>query len=193
VVKPAQHERYAPILAAVDTDPHDGRKDGLNSTIMDLATSLAQLEQSELHVAHAWTMFEEPYLRHGDGMPADQLAKALGEVQKMHQKKLDQLIGQYELENLQHAIHLRKGEAAAVIPELAHEKQVDLIVMGTVCRTGIAGFFIGNTAEKILQDVDCSVLTVKPEGFVTPVTVEAARRQIEGESSARTGLLNASG
>ena len=58
-----------------------------------------------------------------------------------------------------------------MIPKLAHEKQVDLIVMGTVCRTGIGGFFIGNTAEKILQDVDCSVLTVKPEGFVSPVTV----------------------
>ena len=73
--------------------------------------------------------------------------------------------------HLQHRIHLVKGEAALVIPKLAHEKQVDLIVMGTVCRTGIAGFFIGNTAEKILQDVDCSVLTVKPEGFVSPVTV----------------------
>ena len=70
-----------------------------------------------------------------------------------------------------HRIHLGKGEAALVIPKLAHQKQVDLIVMGTVCRTGIAGFFIGNTAEKILQDVDCSVLTVKPEGFVSPVTV----------------------
>ena len=43
--------------------------------------------------------------------------------------------------------------------------------MGTVCRTGIAGFFIGNTAEKTLQQVDCSVLMVKPEGFVSPVTV----------------------
>jgi hypothetical protein len=41
--------------------------------------------------------------------------------------------------------------------------------MGTVCRTGIPGFFIGNTAEKILDEVDCSVLTVKPEAFQTPV------------------------
>jgi len=41
--------------------------------------------------------------------------------------------------------------------------------MGTVCRTGVAGLFIGNTAEKVLRQVDCSLLTVKPEGFVTPV------------------------
>ena len=171
VVKPAQHERYARILAAVDTDPDDDSKDALNSTIMDLATSLAQLEQSELHVVHAWTMFEEDYAIHRDVVPADQLTNALREVQEKHQKKLDQLLGKYELKELQHEIHLRKGAAAAVIPRLAHDKQIDLIVMGTVCRTGIAGFFIGNTAEKILQEVDCSVLTVKPEGFVSPVNV----------------------
>ncbi|MDJ0891306.1 MAG: universal stress protein, partial [Gammaproteobacteria bacterium] len=39
----------------------------------------------------------------------------------------------------------------------------------TVGRTGIPGFFIGNTAENLLSQVECSVLTVKPSGFVTPV------------------------
>ena len=34
------------------------------------------------------------------------------------------------------------------------------------------GFFIGNTAESVLQQVNCSVLTVKPEGFVSPVTLD---------------------
>jgi nucleotide-binding universal stress UspA family protein len=50
------------------------------------------------------------------------------------------------------------------------EQDIDLLVMGTVCRTGISGFLIGNTAEEVLNQIDCSVLTVKPEGFVTPVT-----------------------
>ncbi len=59
-----------------------------------------------------------------------------------------------------------------MIPELAYKEKVDLIIMGTVCRTGIAGFFIGNTAEKVLQQVHCSVLTVKPDGFATPVILD---------------------
>jgi nucleotide-binding universal stress UspA family protein len=46
---------------------------------------------------------------------------------------------------------------------------VDLVVMGTVARAGIPGFFMGNTAESILNQIDCSVLTVKPPGFVSPV------------------------
>jgi len=48
---------------------------------------------------------------------------------------------------------------------------VDLIVMGTLSRTGIPGYFIGNTSESILSQVNCSVLTMKPPGFVSPVTL----------------------
>jgi len=43
--------------------------------------------------------------------------------------------------------------------------------MGTVARTGIPGLIIGNTAESILSDIDCSLLAVKPEGFVTPISM----------------------
>jgi len=44
--------------------------------------------------------------------------------------------------------------------------------MGTVGRVGIPGFFIGNTAEEILKRVECSVLAIKPAGFVSPVGAE---------------------
>jgi universal stress protein E len=171
VVKPAHHERYARILAAVDPDPDDDTKDALNGTIMELATSLAQLEQSELHAVHAWTMYGEYLLRDRGRLPEQQMATWLRKTLDRHELALDRLLREFGVTPLAHRIHLVKGEAALVIPTLADEKQVDLIVMGTVCRTGIAGFFIGNTAEEILQVVDCSVLTVKPEGFVSPVTV----------------------
>ena len=36
----------------------------------------------------------------------------------------------------------------------------------------VPGFIVGNIAETILNHIDCSVLAVKPEGFVTPVTLE---------------------
>jgi universal stress protein E len=58
-----------------------------------------------------------------------------------------------------------------VIPDLAEELRAELIVMGTVRHTGIEGMLIGSTAETILHRIDCSVLAVKPEGFVTPVTI----------------------
>ncbi len=46
--------------------------------------------------------------------------------------------------------------------------------MGTVARTGFSAFLIGNTAETILQRLECSVLAVKPDRFVSPVVLEKA-------------------
>lgn len=73
-------------------------------------------------------------------------------------------------------LHL-KGRPALTLIRRVEEEKIDTIVMGTVARVGIAGFFIGNTAETILGRVSCSVLAVKPEGFVTPVTMDTAPRE----------------
>jgi len=44
--------------------------------------------------------------------------------------------------------------------------------MGTISRAGIAGLLVGNTAERLLDQLDCSLLTVKPGDFVSPVGLE---------------------
>jgi len=41
--------------------------------------------------------------------------------------------------------------------------------MGTVARTGILGCLMGNTAENIVVELKCSLLALKPGGFVSPV------------------------
>ncbi len=51
----------------------------------------------------------------------------------------------------------------------ANENRIDLLVLGTIGRSGIAGLLMGNTAERILNKVECSVLAVKPEGFVSSI------------------------
>ena len=68
-------------------------------------------------------------------------------------------------------VHPHHGTAATVIPELARQLHADLVAIGTVARTGIAGWLIGNTAEAILEQLQCSVVAVKPSGFVSPVTL----------------------
>ena len=49
---------------------------------------------------------------------------------------------------------------------------IDLVVMGSVGRSGLSGMLIGNTAERILRKLPCSVLVVKPDGFVSPVRLD---------------------
>lgn len=78
----------------------------------------------------------------------------------------------YTSEYLKPQTHLLEGSPRQDIPAISKEIKADLVVMCTVARTGISGFFMGNTAETILNQLDCSVLAIKPQGFVTPVTFE---------------------
>lgn len=90
-------------------------------------------------------------------------------ISEEHQCMLRDLLERFDLSPLTCQTHSIEGDACSVIPEVAAREQVDLIVMGTVARVGLEGYFIGNTAETVLNRVACSVLTIKPEGFVSPI------------------------
>ncbi len=85
--------------------------------------------------------------------------------------KLDTVLGNQGSDYLKPEVHFLEGDADETIPRLAIEKKVDLVIMGTISRTGLPGFMMGNTAESILNQLACSVLAIKPEGFVSPVTL----------------------
>ena len=176
LMKKSKRRQYARVLAAVDPDSDEKPRDALNTLIMDLATSLAAEDESELHVVNAWDFAAESTLRHSgflkiSGKEVDKLTRAQRKKKKV---ALDTLLDGYEGIDRKKKVHLLKGDAKKVIPDFARKKRAELVVMGTVGRTGIQGFFIGNTAEEILNQVECSVLAVKPPGFQTPVPDEPA-------------------
>ncbi len=171
LMKPGRVQSYDRIMAAVDVEPSMIEDTQLNNKIMQFATSLAQTENSELHIVHVWKKPEINYLTdEQDYLPPDDISRLYNEAKNMHIKWLNEFLEQYK--DQQYQRHLEEGTAGRVIPEFAEQYQVDLIVMGTICRTGIPGFFIGNTAEKILYRIDCSVLAVKPEGFISPIQLD---------------------
>jgi universal stress protein E len=169
VIKPSQRRKFARIMAAVDVDAHCRESISLNRKIMKLSTLLTRMENSDFHIVHAWALYGETILSAHGEINKGSLDRIKGETRKQHKTWLDAFVKKYSPETPEDRIHLLKGRAEKVIPEVAKRKGIELIVMGTVCRRGIAGFFMGNTAEKVLQQVDCSVLTVKPDGFVSPV------------------------
>ena len=171
LVKAEQGQRYGQIMAAVDVDPATMNESDLNNKIMELATSLSRIENSKLHVVYTWEKPDLIYLTgEYDYSPSPAFIKSCDEAKHMHIKWLKEFLAQYKEEQYQE--HILEGSAGRFLPEFAEQHQIDLIVMGTVCRTGIPGFFIGNTAEKILHRIDCSVLAVKPDGFVSPVQLD---------------------
>lgn len=170
IVKPSKRKNYARIVAAIDPDPSVPANAELNNLILNLATSLARQEKSELLIVHTWHLQGEDMLRSiRTGLSELEVDEIAMETRKIHEEWLDELIGRHRLKGIDFKVHLLKGDAGKIIPALVQKKRADLVVMGTVARTGIEGFLIGNTAEKILRNVDCSVLTVKPETFKTPI------------------------
>ena len=186
MVRPQTGESFDRILAAVDVDDSYPTKElkthqALNEMVIELASSLAVSEFAELHVVHAWEAIGEDIMRHGIFMqkPENEVNAYVDQVHRHHAQLLDTLIkkvgarlGEDAADYINPRIHMPKGSARKVIPEIANELQVDCIIMGTVARTGVPGLFMGNTAETILDQLDCSVLAIKPPGFVTPVTLE---------------------
>ncbi len=185
LVKPESSKTVQRILAAVDVDdtypPEElNTRRQLNFQILEMASSLALSEFAKLHVVHVWEAIAENTLRGAFlDMTEEKIIAYVRRVQQQHEKNMSILMdetkrkfGQDALEYLKPQTRLLKGHPRKEIPVFAKEIEADLVVMGTVARTGLSGFFMGNTAETILNQLDCSVLAIKPHGFKTPVTLE---------------------
>ncbi len=176
---------YRRILAAVDVDdmypPEElETRRTLNRGILELAGALALADFAELHVGSVWEAIGESFLR-GAFMEAtaDQVAAYVDNARQRSAASLDRLMGELNdilgkdaVDYLRPQRHLVKGWARQEIPALARQLEANLVVMGTVARTGIPGLVMGNTAEAILSQLDCSVLAIKPPGFVAPVSLQ---------------------
>lgn len=185
LIKSQAPTAFRRILAAVDVDnsypPAELESERiLNQQILEMASSLALSNFAELHIVHAWTAIGESTMRGAlMSAPEEQVVDYVERIRKQRETNLNGLVREVSdttfrdvADYLKPETHLVKGHARKVIPALAKLIDADLVVMGTVARTGIPGFIMGNTAETILNQLDCSVLAIKPAGFVTPVMPE---------------------
>ncbi len=180
LMRSEEKPNYRCILAAVDFESWPDGREAMSRLILELASSLALSDFAELHVVHAWVPAAETAMRvFGGDLSEEEMAANVERERRERQARLERFVGRLRewigeeaYGYLSPQLHLRQGKARQEIPALAEELGADLVVMGTVARTGIPGLIIGNTAEAILSQIDCSVLAVKPEGFTTPVTLE---------------------
>lgn len=84
-------------------------------------------------------------------------------------KRLDAFVSSLDVDGTQIQSHLSWGTPWQEIRRIAKHQAAELIVIGTVGRSGIQGLLLGNTAERVLDTCDCSILTIKPDDFVSPI------------------------
>jgi nucleotide-binding universal stress UspA family protein len=133
------------------------------------AVWVAQRSGASLHVLHAVE---------ATGIPAELLdtelaGRASHSLRQTIEAEVKQAFEKFVEETSHDGItlesHLRWGSPAHETLALADRLKADLIVMGTVGRTGVQGLLLGNTAESVLVHSNCDVLTVKPADFVSPI------------------------
>jgi universal stress protein E len=157
------------IVGAVNASTHLADEQALNASIRDLAVLMATLDDGEAMLLQAWAPFAERMVR--SNAAAGDFATYVEKVRVRSTTDLAEL-ARPDGRGPGLPVVLRRGDPERVIPEFAAAEGVDLVVMGTVARGGIAGLLFGNTAERVLRRMPCSVLAVKPASFISPVTLD---------------------
>ena len=141
--------------------------------LLHLAVNGAQLLDAKVRLLHAVELDCEKRML-SCGLPEEQ-RDAFREQQRTEaEQRLYGQLSQTDWRTLTYGVltHVVDGPADAAILKAIEEYDSELLVMGTIARQDTPGVLIGNTAERILPEVNCSVLAIKPDGFQCPITLD---------------------
>ncbi|MBI5968141.1 MAG: universal stress protein [Deltaproteobacteria bacterium] len=152
--------KLAKILAPTDFSKFSG-------FALEWAAYLAVCMKAELILLHVIPEEEGRIVEEiiGEGaivrIPKGVRQNVVDERQKMFKEQFNMAVSGEVQKSLKVEEILKIGNPFLEILKIAKEKEVDLIVMGTHGRTGLAHVFIGSVAEKVVHHAHCPVLTIK--------------------------------
>lgn len=163
---------FKKIIAALDLGTEHPESVALNTKILELTHSLAQRGGGEAHYLHAWRLEHELLLKGPRfNLPTDEILRIKTTIQEERLAEMKNILQKSQLPYEESQIHITRGHTDKVIKQTITDLQGDVLVMGSVGRSGIPGLLIGNKVEKLLNSISCTVLTIKPDGFISPITL----------------------
>jgi universal stress protein E len=78
----------------------------------------------------------------------------------------------------QRRLHVIPGDPAFELPKLARRVHAQIAVMGAVSRSNFRRLFIGDTAQRVIDQLECDICIVKSSGFRTPVPPRTGARAL---------------
>lgn len=157
------------ILAAIDLDEQESKT--LCKKIIKAAYDLCKATNSELIVCHIWELESEGFLRKWSGYTDTDIAQLIDKMHSERMKKINALEKSL-LENdcsVKVTIELIQGHAREVLPQFVKQESIDVTFLGSMSRIGIAGYLMGNKAEYWLNEINTTVVTLKPDEFISPI------------------------
>ena len=152
------------ICASVDPLHEADKPAALDRKILGTAQSLAGVTGAQLQAVHCYNPLPHT-LAFDTGLVADYDRYAV-QVQEQHANAFADFAQANGLTTEQQK--LLRGYPEQSIPDFARENAVDLLVLGAISRSRMENALIGHTAERLLDDVPCDMLIIKPDGFVDP-------------------------
>ncbi len=152
---------YARVLGAIDPLTGEKQHEALNRDIVDWSGKLVAAEkEAEFYSVSAYPNMNLSYMLEAGSNERDWR----GEMEDYCQQRLNALFEERSV--IPTSRHIREGHCDRVIIDVADELHANLLVLGSVARSGLSSLFVGNTVEKILDKVDCDILCLKPSTYV---------------------------
>jgi universal stress protein E len=161
------------VLAAVDPAHSRSKPAGLDSEILRTASSVASALHGALHAVHAYIPAPLEIVP-TDSAGAEALPQLIAQIARKARRSLDDVLRSTRIPAK--CRHLVGRHPIDAIEQTAREIRSSIVVMGAISRSGLKRVFIGNTAERILDQLTCDVLIVKPPRF--ELRVPRARRGV---------------
>jgi universal stress protein E len=154
------------VLAAVDPSHAHAKPSNLDRQILRAGAQLVHALHGELHALHVVL----PALPLAPAMPDGPLidiGASRAEIESTARGNLARAVDGFDVKRSH--CHLVEGRPNEVIPRTAKSERCSIVAMGVVSRSGLKRFFIGNTAEFVMDAVTADILVVKPPDFESRV------------------------
>lgn len=152
------------IIAAVNVGSEDDEHNLLNDKLTVIANDYAKLLNGNVNLVNS---YPSTPLNIAIEVPEFDPGAYNNSVKHHHQAEMAGHAKKYGITTAN--TYVKEGLPEKVIPMVAKDIDAELVIIGTVGRVGLSAALIGNTAEHVIDELDCDVLAVKPDGFVSPL------------------------
>lgn len=185
IVKSRRSYQGSAVVAAVDPFHANAKPVNLDARLLQIGRRFSRVFGGHLHVLHAYMP-----LIPVQTLPMTSAAPLIAmppELEPLHQHQVERAIDRLaQSARIPKAHrHLQLGHVAPELSALAKQIRAGVVVMGAVSRSGIKRLLIGNTAERVLDDMPCDVLVVKPAGFKSNVSLHKNKSSMRMRGDAR--------
>lgn len=163
LVKEHTWPKNGKIIVAVNCVEDNVHHQSLNDKLIEHSKAMAQLLEGQLFLVNAYPSLPINLSLELPEFDAENYSEI---VKTNHKNQLDNLAKKHGFNSEQ--VKLIEGQAEYAIADYACKTDAELVVLGTIGRSGFSAAIIGNTAEHIIDQLECDLLAIKPEGYQSP-------------------------